>query len=223
MRKMSFVTCTTGVKEQTLLYRSLQKLKITDYEFIEHNCRGLSECYNQWLDRYAGEDRLLVLVHSDVAIADVFIDEKLDAAAQAFNIIGLVGTTHFNFQAPVPHFAWPVWPREYLSGAVEHGGSGRCDWSYYGPTPRRCVAMDGLFLAVDMRTIGSVRFDPQFTFHLYDLDFCLTAHLAHLALGTTNVYVQHASVGSFASEAYQNAMQRFRTKWGTIMQARAGC
>jgi len=223
MRKISFVACTAGAKEPTPLYRSFQKLKIQDYQFIEHNQRGLSECYNQWLDRYAGDDRILVLAHSDVLLADAFFDEKLSHAANAFNIIGLVGTSQFNIHLDAPDYGWPKWPPAHLSGSVEHvDGNGISDWFRLGPTPKRCVAMDGLFLAADMRTIGAVRFDPQFTFHLYDLDFCLTAHLAKLSMGTTNIYVQHASPGDFASAAYQAARQRFRAKWTAIMQSRTG-
>lgn len=223
MRKITFVTCTAGAKEPTPLFRSFQKLHVADYEFLEHNRRGLSECYNQWLDRYAGDDRILVLVHSDVTLADVFYDEKLDNAVNAFNIVGLVGTAQFNILVQAPDYAWPVWPKAHLSGSVDHvAGKGASQWFSMGPTPRRCIVMDGVFLAVDMRTIGAVRFDPQFTFHLYDLDFCLSAHLAKLTMGTTNIYVQHASWGSFGSAAYQNAAQRFRQKWVAIMQSRPG-
>jgi hypothetical protein len=80
--------------------------------------------------------------------------------------------------------------------------------------------MDGLFLAVDMLRIGNVRFDTRFTFHLYDLDFCLTAHFANLVLRITNVYVQHASLRHFASTAYQQAFLEFRSKWNAVMMAR---
>src|SRR5262249_52878004 len=135
-----------------------------------------------------------------------------------------VGSSHFDFGQQTPHYAWPVWPREALSGAVEHAlGNGLAAWSCYGPTPRRCLVMDGLFLAVDLRAIGNVRFDERFTFHLYDIDFCLQAPFATLVLGTTHVSVQPASLGNFAAAAYQRALQEFRAKWNAILakQARA--
>jgi hypothetical protein len=214
------VSCTAGAKEETLLYRSLQKLRFDDYYFFEGNRRGLPECYNEYLDRLAGTDRILVLVHADVTIADVFVQEKLTDAAKTFNIVGLAGSSKFDLHVQTPHYAWPVWPRECLSGAVEQvGDNGLTAWFYLGPTPRRCVVMDGLFLAIDMLTIGPVRFDPRFTFHLYDIDFCLTAHFANLVLGTTNVYVQHASAGSYTTPAYRQALQEFRAKWNAIMGA----
>ncbi len=213
-RELFFLSCTAESKQSTNLYRSLEKLQIGNFHFYEHNSRGLSECYNEYLDKLAGSDHILVLVHSDVTVADIFVQEKLSAAVATFNIVGLVGTSYFDLNTPTPHYAWPVWPQQHLSGSVEEVlNNGETTWLVYGPTPRRCVAMDGLFLAVDMRTIGSVRFDPRFTFHFYDLDFCLTALHAGLILGTTNVYVQHASLGDFASDAYRQAMQEFRAKW----------
>ena len=131
-----------------------------------------------------------------------------------FNVVGLVGTSYFDLNAPKADYAWTVWPRQHLSGAVERvWGNGESEWFSLGPTPRRCVALDGLFLGVDMRTVGSCRLDPRFTFHLYDLDFCLTAHRAGLTLGTANIYVQHASQGDFTAGAYGEAMRAFRAKW----------
>ena len=214
MRDLFFVSCTAGRKEETALYRALEKLGICDYFFFENNRRGLPECYNEYLDKLALTDRILVLVHSDVTIADIFVRDKVIEAARSFNVVGLVGSSKFNFDLQTPHYAWPVWPRECLSGSVEHlVGNGMANWYHFGPTPRRCVVMDGLFLAIDMLTIGNVRFDPRFTFHLYDIDFCLSAHFANLTLGTTNVYVQHASVGDFSTDAYRQAMREFRAKW----------
>ena len=101
-------------------------------------------------------------------------------------------------------------------------GEGATSWFHLGATPRQCVVLDGLFLAIDMRAIGDVRFDPRFPFHLYDLDFCLTANYHSLVLGTTNVYVQHASSGNFGSLEYQQALWKFRAKWRDVVAAKGG-
>jgi len=222
MRNLFFLSCARGAKEETPLYHSLQKLQVEDYFFFEGNRRGLPECYNEYLDKLAGTDCILVLVHADVTIADVFFREKLTKAAAMFNIVGLVGSADFDFRRDTPDYRWRAWPREWLSGAVEHVvGKDLTTWLYFGPTPRRCVVMDGLFLAIDMRTIGNIRFDQRYLFHLYDLDFCLTAHFANLSLGTTNVYVQHASIGDFKADAYPRALQDFRAKWNAIIAAKS--
>jgi len=49
----------------------------------------------------------------------VFVREKLNEAVNTFNVVGLVGSAHFDIQLQTPNYAWPVWPRESLSGAVE--------------------------------------------------------------------------------------------------------
>ncbi len=214
MRRISFVSCDKGPKEQTLLHRSLQRLNVEDVHFYENNSLGLPLCYNRSIDQYVGDDRILVLVHSDVTIADVYFQEKLSEASKRFNLIGLVGTAQFNVLAHAKHYGWRLWPPQYLSGAIEHVlANGTTDWFHLGPTPRRCVVMDGVLLAMDMKTIGTARFDPRFDFHLYDLDFCLTAHHAGLTLGTTNLYVQHASMGESRTDGYRAAFEKFREKW----------
>jgi hypothetical protein len=116
VRELFVVACTAGAKEDTLLYHSLQKQCCGDFYFFEHNQRGLPACYNEYLDRFAGSDRILLLVHSDVAIADIFFREKLADATKLFNVIGLAGSSTFDLQKTTPHYAWTVWPRECLSG-----------------------------------------------------------------------------------------------------------
>lgn len=217
MRELFFVSSTRDAKESTPLWISLQALGVKECCFFENNRRGLAECYNEYLDKLAGSDRILVLAHADITLADVFVREKVNQAVTVFDIVGVVGSSAFDIRTPTDHYAWRMWPPEHLSGAVEQGiGREVTQWCAFGPVPRRCVILDGMFLAIDMRSIGNVRFDPRFTFHLYDLDFCLTAHLDHRLLGTTNVYLQHLSAGEFTSEAYRRSMQDFRAKWGAI-------
>jgi hypothetical protein len=221
LRDIFVVSTAIGTKESTLVYRSIIKLGLCDFQIVEHNRRGLSEVYNEFLDRFAGQDRILVLVHSDVMIVDAFIREKLSHAATLFNIVGLVGTSHFDLAASARNCAWLNFPREFLSGAVEHMlADGSTAWASFGPTPRKCVALDGLFLAIDMLKIGNHRFDPQFAFHLYDIDFCLSAHANHLTLGTANIAAHHASMGSYGTEAYGQSFEAFRQKWKTMAPAK---
>ena len=220
MKSLSFVSCTMGRKEDTVLFRSLTKLGTENYRFYEQNRTGLSTCYNQILSERAGRNEIVVFLHDDVTVGDLFIHEKLHDATTSlgFAIVGLAGTSSFNLQLDKPVTMWLQPPQQNLSGAVEHSaGGGACQMSAYGPTPRRCVVMDGLFLAVDLSQIGGVRFDEQFEFHFYDLDFCLTAHRAGLVLGTTNVYVNHQSGGSYNTPAFQATQEKFRAKWRALL------
>ncbi len=214
MRDIFVVSTAAGAKESTLIYRSILQLGLRDFHIVEHNRRGLSEIYNEFLERFAGQDRIVVLVHSDVMIVDAFLREKLSHAATLFNIIGLVGTSHFDLAPKASNLAWLNFPRESLSGAVEHRlADGSTAWASFGPTPRKCVALDGLFLGIDMLTIGDHRFDTQFAFHLYDFDFCLGAHSRNLKMGTTNIAAHHASKGSYQSDEYARSFAALGRKW----------
>lgn len=221
MKDLFFASCSAGAKESTVLYRSLLKLGTDRFRIYEHNRTGLSTIYNSVLNERAGRDEIVVFLHDDVTIGDLFIQEKLNEAVGplGYAIVGLAGTSSFNLMLDKPVTMWLQPPHQALSGAVEHAApNGQNAWSYYGPTPRRCVVMDGLFLAVDMLKIGNVRFDEQFEFHFYDLDFCLTAHQAGLMLGTQNVYVNHQSGGSYNSPAFAATQEKFRAKWRAIMK-----
>ena len=70
------------------------------------------------------------------------------------------------------------------------------------------------FLKVDNKRIGTLRFDEQFAFDFYGVDFGLQAHCAGLAHGKTDIYVSHRSAG-VAAASYHQAQQLFRTKWGS--------
>ena len=208
------VCCTRENKDESRLYQSLKQLGFSEFHFIEHNRAGLPANYNPFLEKYAGQDLIVVFVHDDVGINDFSLREKLLKAAEHFAISGLVGSSEFALRREVDYFTWCNVPAEHLSGAVEHTlPSGQTYWSSYGPVPHRCLVLDGLFLAVDMKQIGAIRFDERFTFNWYDLDFCLSCHKAGLTLGTTNIYAHHDSGGRCLDDLYQNEKNLFWEKW----------
>jgi Glycosyltransferase like family len=216
LRDLLFVSCTRGRAEQTDLFRSLQRLGVEDSFFFESNESGLPACYNTVLNDYAGRDVIIVFAHDDVTIGDIFLHEKLTYAfeGRGYAIAGVAGSSQFNTSPDDPKTKWCQQPDSAWSGAVEHALQGGMKYmTSYGPTPRRCVVLDGLFMAVDTKQIGNLRFDEQFAFDFYDVDFCLSAHCAGLALGTIGIYVHHRSAG-IASAAFYQAQQKFRAKWG---------
>jgi hypothetical protein len=154
-----------GVKETTELYRSLQKLQIADYHFFEHNRRGLSECYNEYLDRFAGTDWIVVLVHS-TSRSPTFSSGEAERRPRDVRCRRPGGICVLRYRCADDDVRLARVARTVPLGAVEHPtGNGQAAWFNLGPTPRRCVVLDGLFLAVNMRSVGSVRFDPRFRFH----------------------------------------------------------
>jgi len=216
MKPIHYVSCTKGRKESTRLLPSLERLGTDRFTFFEDNTVGLSARYNSIIEQRRGNDEIVVLVHDDVAIGDLYIVEKLNDAVSrlGYTVVGVAGNAGFQFIPDAPVTIWLQPPVEQLSGAVEYVfGDNQSRWNVFGITPKRCVVLDGLFLAVDMSRIGQVRFDERFTFHFYDLDFCLTAHTSGLVLGTTNVHVSHPSAGGYDSPAFLEAQKVFRAKW----------
>lgn len=100
----------------------------------------------------------------------------------------------------------------------------------YGNAPASCHLLDGLFLAAradrlqgaylpdgsGTRDTPRVTFDPQFPFHLYDLDFCRTARHHGLTLGTWPILVTHGSAGNFSTPEFRAAARRYLDKWTKI-------
>jgi GT2 family glycosyltransferase len=216
VKEVFFVSCTRGRKEETALYRSLQKLGTDRYRFFEDNRDGLPARYNLVLDERKAHNEIVVCVHDDVVIGDLFIVEKLNDAVGRLGcaVVGVAGSPNFAIDLSAPVTMWMYPPMDELSGAVEYAMPDKTSvWNVFGPTPRPCVVLDGMFLALASSKIGNLRFDEQFTFHFYDLDFCLAAHAAGLVLGTTNIYTSHSSPGGYSGQQFLEAQAKFRAKW----------
>lgn len=232
MKKVRIVSATTknetDFRHQTLLGQSfnlIPKADIIDINILFNNTgssqKGLGSLYNQFLQpEYKNE--ILLFVHDDVYLHDWHIAHRLNDAIERFDVIGLAGNTNPDFSEPSWALGWnrakyPTgWqPREYLSGAVGHLGPRGIEVSYYGEAPRSCKLLDGLFLAINAVKIleGSVRFDEQFKFHFYDLDFCRQCLEKGLRMGTWPISVTHASGGAFGSPSWLDAKTKYFLKW----------
>jgi GT2 family glycosyltransferase len=64
-----------------------------------------------------------------------------------------------------------------------------------------------------------LRFDTQFEFHCYDLDFCRQASQRGLRIGTWPIAVTHNSGGNFKSESFKRAARQYLAKWGDSVLA----
>jgi len=224
LRMFTIVSATShdrrGFHERTFLGRSLnrlQKLGINfDLRIVFRNPPnvGLSEVYNRAIDEDRSEQPML-LVHDDVSMEDMLIDQKLSTALREFDIVGTAGG-----DPPVEARAWynPEWRP---SGCVPHANRDQLDSvlrpavMYYGPSPRRCRIIDGHFMALIPAKIvqASVRFDPQFTYNHYDLDFCHSAHAAGLRIGTWPIWLVHGSGGGYHTEAWRESAERYSIKY----------
>ena len=206
----------------TALGRSIQSSAVMfDLElFVQpDNRESLATTYNQVLDLSLHDPALLVFVHDDVLIADFFWDRALRQALERFDIVGLAGTTrrHPNQSS----WCWidpdmtQVESNQYLSGVVAHGsGFPPRNIGCFGDTGRKCLLLDGLFLAADSRSLHqhNVRFDPAFDFHFYDLDFCRQAEASGLSMGTMAITVLHDSKNVY-DHSWRQQYKRYLSKW----------
>lgn len=223
------ISCSRRTPEdftQTLLGQTLPLLKrhVKCHLFLGNDgpeAKGLSELYNRFITEQYRND-ILVFVHDDVAIQDWLLAERLHEAMQSFDVVGVAGNTN-------PDWSQPSWlltfdeamrksgsqPKTYCSGRILHQVQGKLIHSGYGPWPRKVKALDGLFIAVKTSALldKKIRFDPQFRFHCYDIDFCRSATSAGLRLGTWPIALLHGSAGNYASQSFRDCARSYLNKW----------
>lgn len=182
-----------------------------------NNTKGLSDVFNEAIEAVA-ENAYLVFLHDDVWIDEANFVEKLISGLERFDVIGIAGNKRRLPKQPSwafidTQFTWD--DAANLSGFVAHGKNAFGHISEYGQVPAECELMDGVFLAVKKSTLinSNVKFDPQFDFHFYDLDFCRSARQAGLTLGTWHINLTHQSGGAFGSEGWFNKYQLYLKKW----------
>ncbi len=188
------------------------------------NTRGLPDVFNEALDRAKDLDTIL-FTHDDVGLDDWYLPERLVEALEAFDVVGVAGNRrrlprqpswiHAGFQEKDDGKLAPdLW--ENLSGAIAHRPGPTCQVSYYGPSPRQVRLLDGVLLAAQVCVLrrAGVRFDAQFSFHFYDMDFCRACEKADLKMGTWPIAVTHGSGGAFGTPAWKSAYELYIKKWG---------
>ena len=181
------------------------------------NSRGLSDVYNGAIEA-ADASEYLVFVHDDVWIEDFYFADRVIEGLRHFDVVGVAGTTT---RYPGQTAWWFVNgkpdARRFLSGGIGHGNAPMSKVTFYGLLPARCELMDGVLLATKRDTLRSsaVRFDSQFTFHFYDIDFCRSARAAGLGLGTWPISMTHRSKGDItAPDLWDAASRAYLAKWG---------
>jgi len=109
-------------------------------------------------------------------------------------------------------------PRDRPCGmalSARHQGSGVGRLDRFGPTPAPVQLLDGVLIAARAGRLQSsaVRFDPQFGYHAYDLDFCRQCEQAGLSMGTWPIALAHGSAGCW-DQRWRSAAQAYLRKWG---------
>lgn len=201
MKKILVVTCSKDDGKKSKLVMSLQELKSSCTLVINaNNTVGLSESYNRQITREnLSKHDIALFVHDDVYIDDLKLQGKLYTAMHHLNydIIGLAGARNVTIKEP---YLWHLMSeRDSWSGAVSHpvDNDKRAAVTSFGPWPDRCLVLDGLFLAINLKKAieSGWRFNENYKYHHYDIASCLDANNMGLKMGTYPIHVTHASPG----------------------------
>jgi GT2 family glycosyltransferase len=191
----------------------------TEARIYPNNQRGLASIYNEEIENAKDDPAILVFIHDDVWLLDHFWPERVRSALDHFDVVGLVGSKRRLPNQPSWFFhdtSFTV-DRTHLSGVIAEGKSLPQDnVSYFGPSGVEVMLLDGVMLWADSEDLHEtgLRFDEQFRFHHYDMDFCRSAEKMGLRMGTWPLSVMHQSGGSFNSPSWRLSYEKYLLKWG---------
>jgi len=219
MKKVLLVSATQkdedGFWADTALGKSVKRHiecnNIDEVEIVCSNSKGLCEVYNQFLtEEY--RDYIIIFAHDDIIIQEIDLKLKLNDAIQSYDVVGVAGTANFSLKSPV---VWHNSPRDSWSGAVAHPQKDGVYINSFGVVPKRCMVVDGLFIAVNTEKVldAGVKWDEQFTFHFYDLSFSVDCHMAGLQIGTWDIPLTHFSHGDYNNETWRECEKKFIVKY----------
>lgn len=225
-KKIKIVTATENsieeFKENSTLWKCKERLHDIDIIPITNNKKGLPSVYNDFINT-KNKDYIIAFVHDDVEIISNNLIEALNSSP--WDITGLAGGKGYTLREP---YLWHLCcPKEMLSGSVSHPIWSAVDNkivkseteqipSVYGPWPRRCTVIDGLFIAVNIEKAleRKFKFDEDFNFHFYDISSCLIANQCNMTVGTYPISVLHQGLGDSAmSDNWKMECSKFIKKW----------
>jgi hypothetical protein len=219
INKLLIVTCTQAKTdkefEQKPIFLSLKKQyeSNTDISFhlFKDNKRGLGLCYNEILKDPKHLDKIVLFVHDDVVLEDLFLYEKL--INSPYSITGLAGTKSFNKKAD--KMAWHLASngREDFVGEVAHSKDNQKWTTVFGPTQSRALIVDGLFIACKIKDLvdKELYFDEQFEWHHYDMSFCLRANEKRVTVGVLPIKALHYGLGdSMLTSEWEESNKKFK-------------
>ena len=183
-----------------------------------HDARSLCEGYNRGIARASGD--LLVFSHDDIEIAAPDFAARLLGHLTRHDLVGVAGTTRLIGGS----WTYAGWPHLHGQVGSRIARPGSLMVTVYGAPSTAAVevqAIDGVFLAVRREVFERTGFDEQ-TFdgwHLYDLDFTFSAHLAGFrAAVCQDVCLVHNSLGDYRAD-WQQYVQRFEDKHRSRLQS----
>jgi hypothetical protein len=163
---------------------------------VENNGEySLTQVYNKILNE--AENDIVVFCHDDLKFDTTGWMYKIESHFKKnpdYGIIGLAGTKYM----PVSGRWWEM--QSSMFGIVNHESEGKKWESKYskdiGNKLEPTIIVDGLFFAVNKKTIVETFDESVEGFHFYEIDFCFRNYLKFVKIGVcTDIRVTHLSVG----------------------------
>ena len=223
MNNIKIYTATKSKKETTPLYKSLNRV-LADYgpvmpfdvHYEENNTRSLQKCYNNFLeDAKQNNIDIAVFIHDDVFINTRDLRSRLQDSANRYTVFGLAGATSCKIGNPA---LWHLMSeRKDQRGCVAHGNEESYIYTSFGPTPSRCLVIDGVFIGINIKQLPEeVKFDETYPckWHYYDLDFSLECNRNNVKIGVVDIPIIHSSPGlTNPDKEFYDGQHYFINKW----------
>jgi hypothetical protein len=197
--------------QKTSMYKEVEII-----EKVNNGEKSLSQVYNEILNE--AKHDIVVLLHDDLEFDTKNWAEKVikhfDKTPE-YGILGLAGTKFLDTNAKW----WEVFNTLY--GIVNHKHDGKKWASMYskdiGNKIEDTILVDGLFIALNKKTIKH-NFDETIEgFHFYDLGFCLPNFLDGVKIGVMfDVRVTHLSIGQ-TNEQWEKNRELFSQKYNEVL------
>lgn len=179
---------------------------------------GLAAVYNPQIEAAAPDD-ILVFLHDDIALDDWLIVQRLEEALAVYDVVGVAG----NMLRQDNQRGWFGTMNEANGAFIALGEPRLAVGVIDKPAVMNCFQhvevklLDGLFLAAKASTLqnANIRFDPQFRYHLYDLDFCRQCEQAGVKMGFWPLAMTHASEKGNTDHVWFDASTAYLNKWGS--------
>jgi len=217
--KILIVTCTKAKTETEFANRPIFKSlnyhydSGIDMQVFKDNTESLSVCYNKVLKDPKNYESIVLFVHDDVELEDMFMGRKL--LDSPYSITGVAGAKTFNKR--VDKLAWHLAStRDQYVGEAGHSHQGNVWTTVFGPTNSRALTLDGVFLACKVKDLvdKDLYFDEDFGFHFYDLAFCMRANEKKVTCGVLPIRIIHHGIGdSMLSNDWEQSNIKFKENY----------
>lgn len=200
-----------------LLEQSLKNVPGIDLYIKYKNKKiGMPEYYNSVIenDDYKKYE-YIVFCHDDVSLQYCSLN-TIQQALNEYDIAGVAGGLNPVIgEKNLWHWMMPRSEQRGFAGHVY--GDNSLLVTTFGPSPARVAVLDGVFLAVNIRRVRptKARFDQNFLWHHYDIDFSLTCNKNKLKLGVWPFLINHKSPGllDINNPEWNRSNEYFKRKW----------